>query len=86
MNMQSEEVFLGFHLTSRINADSLLHLVKTSLLSFDLPFSGIRGQGYDGASNMSGNKMVYKQSFLLKIQMHCIYIALVTNSSVLEFL
>ena len=40
-DMQSEEVFLGFHLTSRTNADSLLHLDKTSLLSFGLPFTGI---------------------------------------------
>ena len=53
-NMESEEVFLGFHQTRRTNSETLLHLVKTSLLSFGLPFSGIRGQGYDGASNMSG--------------------------------
>ena len=52
--MQSEEVFLGFHLTNRTNADSLLHLVESSLLSFGLSFTGVSSQGYDGASNMSG--------------------------------
>ena len=39
-HMESEEVFLGFHTTSRTNADTLLHLVKTSLLAFGLPFPG----------------------------------------------
>ena len=32
----------------------MLYLVKTLVLSFGIPFTGIRGQGYDGASNMSG--------------------------------
>ena len=50
-DMHSEEVFLGFH---RTNADSLLHLVETSLLCFGIPFTAICGQGYNGASNMSG--------------------------------
>ena len=53
--MQSEEVFLvSTSPAVPINADSLLHLVKTSLLSFGIPLTGIRSQGYDGASNMSG--------------------------------
>ena len=53
-SMESEEVFLGFHTTSRTNADTLLQLVKTSLLASNLPFSGIRGQGYDVATNVAG--------------------------------
>ena len=52
--MNSEEVFLGFHMTKRTTADALLSLIKSSLTAFNLTFSGIRGQGYDGASNMSG--------------------------------
>ena len=52
--MNSEEVFLGFHMTKKTTADALLSLIKSSLTAFNLPFSGIRGQGYDGASNMSG--------------------------------
>ena len=55
MHKWKVEVFLGFHQTSRTNSENLLNLVKTSLMSFVLPFSCIRGQGYDGASNMSGN-------------------------------
>ena len=53
-HMESEEVFLGFYQTSSTNSGTLLHLVKTSLMRFGLPFSGIRGQVYDGASSMSG--------------------------------
>ena len=52
--MNSEEVFLGFNMTKRTTADALLSLIKSSLTAFNLPFSGIRGQGYDDASNMSG--------------------------------
>ena len=55
-DMESEEVFIGFHQTSRTDANTMLKLVKDSLLTFGLPFSGIRGQGYDGASNMSGRE------------------------------
>ena len=50
--MESDEVFLAFHTISRTNAETLLQLVKTSLLDFNL--SGIRGQGYDGATNVAG--------------------------------
>ena len=49
-------MFIGFHQTSRTDANTMLKLVKDSLLTFWLPFSGIRGQGYDGASNMSGRE------------------------------
>ena len=52
--MNSEEVFLGFHMTKRTTADALFSLIKSSLTAFNLPFSGIRGQGYDGASNING--------------------------------
>ena len=55
-DMESEEVFIGFHQTSRTDANTMLKLVNDSLLTFGLPFSGIRGQGYDGASNVSGRE------------------------------
>ena len=54
--MDSEELFIGFHQTSRTDANTMLKLVKDSLLTFGLPFSGIQGQGYDGASYMSGRE------------------------------
>ena len=43
--MNSEEVFLGFHMTKRTTADALLSLIKGSLTAFNLPFSRVRGQG-----------------------------------------
>ena len=52
--MESEEVFLGFHQTDRTDSETLLNLVKSSLLSLGLSFYGVRGQAYDGASNMAG--------------------------------
>ena len=52
--MESEEVFLGFQKTSRIDAETLFNLVKSSLMSFGLSLSRFRGQAYDGASNMAG--------------------------------
>ena len=48
------KVFLGFHKTSRTDAETLFNLVKSSLLSFGLSLTGVRGQGYDGASIMAG--------------------------------
>ena len=50
--MESEEVFLGFHKTSRIGAETLFNLIKSSLMIYGLSLSGVRGQRYDGASNM----------------------------------
>ena len=51
--MESEEVFLGFYQTGRTDSETLLNLVKSSLLSLGLSFYGVRGQAYDGASNMA---------------------------------
>ena len=53
VHMESEEVFWSFHSTTRTDSDTLLRLVKTSLMSFGLPIAGIRGQGYDGAASMA---------------------------------
>ena len=54
--MESEEVFLGFHQTGRTDSETLLNLVKSSLLSLELSFYGVRGQAYDGASNMASRQ------------------------------
>ena len=64
--MESEEVFLGFHSTARTDSGTLLSLVKTSLMSFDLPISGISGQAYDGAANMAGRENGF-QAKLIKV-------------------
>ena len=47
-SMEIEVVFLTFHMTSRTNAGTLLHLIKTSLQAFGLPFSGIRDKDMTG--------------------------------------
>ncbi|KAI6648199.1 Zinc finger MYM-type protein 1-like [Oopsacas minuta] len=69
--MESEEVFLGFHITIRTNADTLLHLVKTSLLAFGLPFSGIRGQDMTEQQMLADYIIGCRLNCRLKIQKHC---------------
>ena len=54
--IESEEVFFEFHKTSRTDSETLFNMGKSSLLSFGLSLSGVRGQGYDGASNMAGRQ------------------------------
>ena len=73
VHMESEEVFSGFHSTTRTDSGTLLSLVKTSLMSFDLPIAGIRGQGYDGAANMAGRENGL-QAKILKENSKAIYL------------
>ncbi|KAI6656023.1 Zinc finger MYM-type protein 1 [Oopsacas minuta] len=65
--MESEEVFLGFHKTSRTDAETLFNLVKSSFMSFGLSLSGVHGQGYDGAANMAGRHNGLQAKFLAEI-------------------
>lgn len=51
-----KEYFLGFYNTKGTTADELLNVVKGVFLRLELDFSKLRGQCYDGASNMSGRK------------------------------
>ena len=68
-DMESEEVFIGFHQTFRTDANTMLKLVNDSLLIFWLPYSVIRCQGYDGASNinMSGKESDLQVKVLTEI-------------------
>ena len=51
-----EEEFIGFYCIPSIELDTLVSILKDSLSRLNLPLSKVRGQCYDGASNMSGIK------------------------------
>ena len=53
-SLESNEVFLGFFETHRTDSHTLFCLVKDALLRLGLDISCLRGQGYDGGSNMAG--------------------------------
>ena len=44
--------FIGLYAVSLIESSSLVHVIKDTLLHLGLPMTKIRGQYYDGASNM----------------------------------
>jgi hypothetical protein len=54
-DMQPTELFLGLYEVSSTTGKVLVNVITDALLRFDLLFSKLRGQCYDGASNMAGN-------------------------------
>jgi len=50
------EEFIGLYSVPSIDSDTLVSILKDTLLRLNLPLSKVRGQCYDGASNMSGIK------------------------------
>ena len=53
-SLTAEELFLGLYSTDATTGDVLANLIQDALQRLQLPISGLRGQCYDGASNMSG--------------------------------
>ena len=56
-NCNIREEFLDFISTERITGEVLAHAIKELLNRFDLVIQNCRGQGYDGASNMSSARV-----------------------------
>ena len=48
------EEFVGLYAVPSIDSDTLVSIIKDTLLRFNLPLSKARGQCYDAAANMSG--------------------------------
>ena len=55
-NFTIEESFLGFYKTEKTDSATLIALVKNALLMLGLEFDLVRGQAYDGAANMRGER------------------------------
>ena len=73
--LNSHEDFLGFYEIPNIRSDTIVLAMKDAFTRFNLPFSDLRGQTYDGASNMLGKKSgVAAQIRLLQpkaVESHC---------------
>ena len=52
------EEFVDFVTVDRITGEVLAAKLKEMLVTYGLDFRGCRGQGYDGAANMSGKSGV----------------------------
>ena len=55
-SLNPHEDFLGFYELPNIASDTIASAIKDSLTRFNLPLSDLRGQTYDGASNMLGKR------------------------------
>lgn len=63
-NLDVNEDFLGFYEIQNIKSDTIVTAIKDSLVRFNLSLDKCRGQCYDGASNMLGNKSGVAQQIL----------------------
>ena len=55
-NIDAHEDVLGYYQIPNIKSDAIFSTIKDALIRFNLPLSDLRGQTYDGASNMMGHK------------------------------
>lgn len=55
-NLSVSEDFLGMYSLLSITADSIVDAIKDILLRFQIPFTKVRGQCYDGCSTMAGKR------------------------------
>ncbi|XP_053951251.1 zinc finger MYM-type protein 1-like [Anastrepha ludens] len=74
-DLTAKEHFISFFSTSDTKAKTLFDLVEEIFQKYNLPLSKVRGQCYDGASNVSGNisglqtRILEKESRALYV--HC---------------
>lgn len=54
-DLSVEERFLGFYETSGTTSEVLVNIIQDVLTRYDVKIENLRGQCYDGASNMSGH-------------------------------
>ena len=55
-NLEAHEDFLGYYQIHNIKSNTIVSAIKDALVRFELPLTNLRGQTYDGASNMMGHK------------------------------
>ena len=56
-NLKLQEKFIGFYSSTSSTGESIANILKYTIIRLGLSMSNVRGQSYDGASNMSA---VYK--------------------------
>jgi hypothetical protein len=52
--LEAHEEFIGFSQVDSIKSNTIVHVLKDTLIHFNLAISSCRGQYYDGAANMAG--------------------------------
>ena len=55
-NLCAKEDFLGYYELLNIKSDTIVAVIRDCLIRFELPIQNLRGQTYDGASNMMGKR------------------------------
>lgn len=69
------EVFIGLYAVSGTTGKEIAQVAVDVFLRLNLPMSGLRGQAYDGAANMSGKytgaQAVLKRQHPLALYVHC---------------
>lgn len=70
-----KEVFLDFAQVERITGKELANTILHNLAAWGLPLSKLRGQCYDGSSNMSGSRSgcstIIKEQSPMAVYAHC---------------
>ena len=56
-NLEAHENFLGFCQITKTKTDTIVSTIKDALIRFKLSLTNLRGQTYDGASNMMGHNL-----------------------------
>jgi hypothetical protein len=73
--LEIDEFFLGLYDTHSMTGESLYNIIKDMLIRFDLSMDLLRGQCYDGGSNMTGIKNGVKSRVLadqpMALFIHC---------------
>ena len=54
--LNAREDFMGYYEIPDIKSDTIVMAIKDALIRMNLPFCDLRGQTYDGASNMLGHR------------------------------
>ena len=63
-NLCAREDFLGYYELPNIKSDTIVAVIRDCLIRFELPIQNLRGQTYDGASNMMGKRSGVAQQIL----------------------
>lgn len=67
--------FIGLYRVSETTGEGIAKVATDVLLRLNLPMSGLRGQSYDGASNMAGKytgaQAIVRRQQPLALYVHC---------------
>ncbi len=73
------EYFMGLYETNSTTEETISKIILDSLMRFELSLDDLRGQCYDGGSNMKG-KIQGAQSRILELQPRAIYVHCLNHS------